>query len=96
MIPAFWFEQTLDLDEKLANKASMALQLPEIGTYSAFGILGLGAILLCFGAVATITKKWTNYANLDEEHDPIENDPNASSVAARNTEIGSENIRTQI
>lgn len=67
MIPAFWFEQQLDLDEGLAQKASMAIQLPGIGTYSAAGVGGLGLILLLVGAIATYTKRWNNYDNLDDE-----------------------------
>lgn len=67
MIPAFWFEQQLDLDERLAKQASMAIQLPEIGIYSAFGVGGLGLILVLVGAIVTYTKRWSNYDNLDND-----------------------------
>lgn len=45
----------------------MALGLPYIGTYAAYGFFGLGFILVLVGIVATITKSWTHYDNLDDE-----------------------------
>lgn len=94
MIPAFWFEQTVVLDEKIAKEAAVstnqnvsaatldrfiqnifefhfirqvALELPTIGAYVAYGISGLGVILLIVGIVATVTKRWNSYENLDDE-----------------------------
>lgn len=67
MVPAFWFEQQLDLDEKLAAEASMAIQLPEIGIYAAYGIAGLGLVLVIVGGIATYTKRWNSYETLEDE-----------------------------
>lgn len=67
MIPAFWFEQQLDLDAKLAKQASMAIQLPGIGSYVAWGVGGLGFILVLVGGIVTYSKRWSNYDNLDND-----------------------------
>ncbi|XP_055308069.1 protein croquemort isoform X3 [Sitodiplosis mosellana] len=68
LIPAFWFAQTVELDEDIAKSAKIALQLPSIGMYLAYGVSGLGFILLLVGAVLTYTKSWTTtYENLDDE-----------------------------
>lgn len=89
MIPAFWFEQTVELDEDLAREAlvssnwvclwvkylkftlffisQMALELPSIGIYVAYGVMGLGSILVIVGLIATLTRRWNSYENLDDE-----------------------------
>lgn len=43
----------------------------------AFGVSGLGIILLAAGAILTYKRSWSTYENLDEEHEHI-NDPNDS------------------
>lgn len=45
----------------------LAIQLPGIGVYAAYGIFGLGSILLFMGTVVTLTKKWNTYTDLDDE-----------------------------
>lgn len=45
----------------------LAIQLPGVGVYAAYGIFGLGFILLFMGAVVTLTKKWNTYTDLDDE-----------------------------
>ncbi|XP_031627454.1 protein croquemort-like isoform X2 [Contarinia nasturtii] len=75
MIPTFWFSQTVELDEKIAKSAKIALQLPSIGLYLAAGVSGLGIILLLVGAILTITKSWSAYQNLEDE-------PNSDSTTS--------------
>lgn len=103
MIPAFWFAQTVELNEQLAKSAKVnknwrripfkfglndgfmshsiqiAIQLPSIGLYLAFGVSGLGIILLAVGAILTYTKSWSAYENLDDEPSTAENTNSNSS-----------------
>lgn len=91
LIPAFWFSQTVEMNEALAKSAKVlatsreknsfpllirfycklmfqiAIQLPSIGLYLAFGVSGLGFILLAVGAILTYTRSWSSYENLDDE-----------------------------
>lgn len=45
----------------------MALELKSIGAYVAYGVTGLGSILIIVGIVATLTRRWNSYENLDDE-----------------------------
>lgn len=45
----------------------MALELPSIGLYVAYGVMGLGSILVIVGLIATLTRRWNSYENLDDE-----------------------------
>lgn len=56
----------------------IAIQLPTVGSYVAFGISGLGIVLLLVGAIATLTRQWNTYENLDDEVTETLNDSNSS------------------
>lgn len=45
----------------------LAIQLPDIGVYAAYGIFGLGITLLLIGFILSLTKRWNTYTNLDDE-----------------------------
>lgn len=46
----------------------MAMQLPSIGVYTAYGISSLGLILVLVGIVVTLTKSWQlDYEQFDDE-----------------------------
>lgn len=45
----------------------MAIELPSVGVYAAYGFTGLGIILVAVGAVVTLTKSWNRYTDLDDE-----------------------------
>lgn len=64
-MPMFWFRQAVDISEDLASQAKLAVLLPDIGVWIAYGIAGLAAIVFCVGVFLSVTKKWGN----SEEHD---------------------------
>lgn len=69
MVPMLWFAQNVELDEHIAQQARLAVNLPFYGVYAAYGILGIGAILLILGITLTLTNSWspkrTNYGELE-------------------------------
>lgn len=46
MMPMFWFRQTAALTEDLASQAKIAVLLPNIGVWFAYGLAGIGGILV--------------------------------------------------
>ncbi|CRK93828.1 CLUMA_CG007355, isoform A [Clunio marinus] len=53
MMPMFWFQQVAELSPELASDARLAAMLPDIGLWIAYGLAGLGGVLilvsiLCF------------------------------------------------
>uniref|UniRef100_A0A1B0D2U3 Protein croquemort n=1 Tax=Phlebotomus papatasi TaxID=29031 RepID=A0A1B0D2U3_PHLPP len=70
-IPMLWFRQTANLTEDLAKTAWWAINLPDFGLWIAFGIVGLGAVIVIVGIVLTITKKWT-WSNRDDDEEPLQ------------------------
>ncbi|XP_059617325.1 protein croquemort-like [Phlebotomus argentipes] len=70
-IPMLWFRQTANLTEDLAKSAWWAVNLSDFGLYLAFGIVGLGGVLVIVGIVLTITKKWT-CAPTNEDEEPLQ------------------------
>lgn len=46
MIPMFWFSQRASLSEELAKQARLAVMLPDIGVWIAYGLGSVGVLLL--------------------------------------------------
>lgn len=69
MVPMLWFAQKVALDEELAAQARLAVMLPSIGVYVAYGILGLGAIILIVGITLSITNKWSSHSRFENDSD---------------------------
>ncbi|KAJ6649883.1 Protein croquemort [Pseudolycoriella hygida] len=69
MVPMFWFSQNVALDEKLAEQARLAVNLPSYGVYAAYGIAGLGAILLIVGIILSLTNSWNRRERFQNESD---------------------------
>lgn len=54
MMPMFWFRQAAELPEDLAAQAKIAVLLPAVGVWFAYGLAGIGGLLIilsiyCFG-----------------------------------------------
>lgn len=47
----------------------LAVMLPNIGVYAAYGILGLGAIILIVGITLSLTKKWNPHSRFQNDSD---------------------------
>lgn len=71
MIPMFWFRQSAELNEEYADKAKLALALPDIGVYTAYGLGSLGLIILIIGVILCLTKRWKSRVYDDQE--PLSN-----------------------
>jgi len=69
MVPMLWFTQKVALDEELAKQARLAVMLPDIGVFAAYGIVGLGGLLLIIGITLTLTKKWNPPHRLQNDSD---------------------------
>lgn len=48
MVPMFWFRQTASLSEELAKSARLAVLLPDLGVYMAYGLGSIGVVILGF------------------------------------------------
>lgn len=67
MMPMLSFEQVAELDEKLAKKAKLGINLESYGMYLGYFLIAVGAIMDIVGIVLTLTKKWTRSVDDDEE-----------------------------
>lgn len=65
MMPMFWFRQSAELTPELASQAKIAVMLPDIGVWAAYGFAGIGALLFLFGIYSAIYR-WRSTAE-DEE-----------------------------
>lgn len=46
MMPCFWFVQKAELSDDLARLAKLMLMGSNLGTYTGYGFIGIGALLL--------------------------------------------------
>lgn len=53
-----WFRQSAMLTEDYASMAKMLLVLPSVGTYTGYGMLGFGVLLLGIVAFITLHSGW--------------------------------------
>lgn len=58
MMPSFWFQQTADLSKDLADQTKLLLVAPSVGTYTGYGFIGIGILLLVVGGVVTYRRGW--------------------------------------
>lgn len=49
MLPMFWFRQAAELTPELASQAKIAVMLPDIGVWIAYGLAGVGGLFLILG-----------------------------------------------
>uniref|UniRef100_A0A1B0FMP8 Plasma membrane glycoprotein CD36 n=1 Tax=Glossina morsitans morsitans TaxID=37546 RepID=A0A1B0FMP8_GLOMM len=82
LMPMFWFEEIAILDEKLANKAKLALNLDSYGVIGGIILICLAVTLSIIGVVLTIMKKWKHIPDDDETilTDNAENANNAENT----------------
>ncbi|XP_037957700.1 protein croquemort isoform X2 [Teleopsis dalmanni] len=67
LMPMFWFEQTAQLDKKLANKTKLAINLEDYGFYFGISLIVFGALFFIVGIILTVTKSWQRRSNEDED-----------------------------
>lgn len=65
LMPIFWFSQTAELTNDLADTVKMVLILPSAGQYTGYGLLGLGLLLGAIGIFITYRLGWQDS---EEEH----------------------------
>lgn len=68
-IPMLWFNQRAALTEDLAGMLKMLLVLPNLGTYTSYGVIGIGSLLLLIGLLLISFNK-----NNDTEGEELIND----------------------
>lgn len=66
-VPILWFKQRAELTEDLAGQAKLAVNLPSIGVWIAYGLLSLG-VLLAISIVVCFVTRWKT---ISEEEQPI-------------------------
>lgn len=67
MMPMFWFRQTADITEDLARSAYWASNASDIGTYVAYGIAAIGALVMMVGTYLTLARKWQRTHHDDDD-----------------------------
>ncbi|XP_044750062.1 protein croquemort-like isoform X2 [Coccinella septempunctata] len=67
MMPVLWFRQEAAITENLADLAKTLILLPSIGTYTAYGVIGLGCLLLLIGSFITVRQGWRG----TEDEEPL-------------------------
>uniref|UniRef100_A0A0A1WWF6 Protein croquemort n=1 Tax=Zeugodacus cucurbitae TaxID=28588 RepID=A0A0A1WWF6_ZEUCU len=67
LMPMFWFNQIAVLDEKLASRTKLAMNLGDYGIYTGIVLLSIGVIFFIVGIVLTLTKRWKRTPNDDED-----------------------------
>lgn len=54
MMPMFWFRQVAELTPELASQAKIAVMLPDIGVWVAYGFAGIGGVLALLGVYCAV------------------------------------------
>jgi hypothetical protein len=72
-IPMFWFKQRAQLTPELASRARLALNLPNIGLWVAYALLGVG-LLMSISTVLCFVYRWRNAGESEDDEEPILND----------------------
>lgn len=70
-IPMFWFKQRAELTEELAKRAKIAVDLPQIGSWIAYGLLGTGILIAISGILCFIFHWKRADENDDGQDEPI-------------------------
>lgn len=58
MMPSFWFQQTVELSKDLASQTKLLLVAPSVGTYTGYGFIGIGILLIIVGGFITYRRGW--------------------------------------
>lgn len=58
MIPMLWFKQTATLTDEYASQIKFLLLLPQIGNYTAYGMIGIGCFIAIIAIIVTIKNAW--------------------------------------
>ncbi|GLV39928.1 croquemort [Carabus blaptoides fortunei] len=64
-MPAFWFENRVELTSDYASQVKLVLVLPHLGVYTGAGFGGIGLLLLLTTAVLTYHKSWKGTEDAD-------------------------------
>ncbi|CAG9819613.1 unnamed protein product [Phaedon cochleariae] len=65
LMPAFWFEQSAELDEALTSEVKLLLVLPSAGQYTGYGMITIGGLLAVVASLVTWRQGWKS---TEEEH----------------------------
>lgn len=65
MMPMFWFRQVAELTPELASEARIAVMIPDIGIWIAYGFAGIGVVLFLLGVYCSVYR-WRRSSD-DEE-----------------------------
>lgn len=57
-LPAFWFENRVELTSDYASQVKLVIVLRHLGVYTGVGFGGIGLFLLLTTAVLTFHKSW--------------------------------------
>ncbi|XP_066150907.1 protein croquemort isoform X2 [Euwallacea fornicatus] len=74
LIPCLWFLQKADLNSDLASQVKLVLIANKLGTYTGYGLIGLGAL---FGFIFFVLIYKAGWQSNEEEHLMPENDDNS-------------------
>lgn len=68
MIPMFWLRQSASLSEELASQAKLAVMLPDIGSWIAYGFIGISVILFSVLIYCCVFR----WRRLEEDEEPLQ------------------------
>lgn len=57
-MPSFWFQQTVELSKDLASQTKLLLVAPSLGTYTGYGFIGIGILLIIVGGFIIYRRGW--------------------------------------
>jgi scavenger receptor class B, member 1 len=66
MVPMFWFRQVVNLTPELADQAKIAVMLPSIGIWIAYGLAAFGFVIMLFGSYCFFNN-WQSQTSEDDE-----------------------------
>lgn len=67
MMPLFWFDFKVELDDENVKLVNFAIHLRKYGSIFAYSLLGLGVAVISLAFVLTVTNKWKCSHRDDEE-----------------------------
>lgn len=67
MMPVFWIAQEVELSEDFASKAKLAVLVEDLGFYIAYGLAGLGGLIIIIGIILELTHSWSRRTHDDQE-----------------------------
>lgn len=70
-VPMLWFKQRAELTEELASQARIAVNLPSIGVWIAYGLLGFGLLIAVMTALCFVLRFKQQEEEGDGQDQPI-------------------------